>query len=297
MLATLVSEPFNRPGWVYEEKYDGERLLAYKEGRKVRLITRNNKDRTKQFAAVAAAVGALDSRTLLLDGELVARDKRGVSRFQLLQRGSARPVYVTFDCLLRDGVDLRHEPLSARRAILERCIRTGPTITISRRLGANGLQAFKKAKQEGYEGLVAKELSAPYVEGRSVKWLKVKVRHEDEFVICGYTKPRGARRYLGALLLGAYDQEELRYVGKVGTGFDHAALAELHRKLQPLVTARTVLVDAPRTRGLTFVSPKLVAQISFQEWTQDKKLRQPVFLGLRDDKSAAEVMLPPKSSS
>jgi bifunctional non-homologous end joining protein LigD len=227
----------------------------------------------------------------------VVRDNRGVSRFQLLQQGSSRPIYVTFDCLFRDGVDLRHEPLSARRAILERCIGAGPTIAISRRLGANGLKAFKKAKHEGYEGLVAKELSAPYVEGRSAKWLKVKVRQEDEFVICGYTKPRGARRYLGALLLGAYDQKELRYVGKVGTGFDDAILAALHRKLQPLVTARIVLADAPRASGLRFVSPKLVAQISFQEWTRDKKLRQPVFLGLRDDKSATEVMLPPIPSS
>jgi ATP-dependent DNA ligase len=210
----------------------------------------------------------------------------------LLQQGSGNPLYAVFDCLFHDGADLRHEPLSARRGVMERCIGASPTVLASRRLARNGFEAFRTAKREGYEGLVAKELSAPYVAGRSTEWLKVKVRQEDEFVICGYTKPAGARRHLGALLLGAYHQGRLRYVGKVGTGFDETTLTNLYRKLRPLAVPRAALADPPRASGLTFVAPRLVAQISFQEWTEGKKLRQPVFLGLRDDKKPTDVLLP-----
>ena len=147
------------------------------------------------------------------------------------------------------------------------------------------------AKRCGYEGLVAKELSSTYVEGRSTKWLKVKVHQEEEFVICGYTAPAGARQYFGALLLGAYGGGKLRYVGKVGTGFDSLLLAKLYRRFQSLRRVRAALVDPPREKNAIFLAPKLVAQISFQEWTADLKLRQPVFLGLRDDKNAREVRM------
>jgi bifunctional non-homologous end joining protein LigD len=140
--------------------------------------------------------------------------------------------------------------------------------------------------------LVAKDLSSPYVEARSTKWLKVKVHQEDEFVICGYTKPAGSRQHFGALLLGAYCKDELRYVGKVGTGFDEPTLAALYQRFQPLIRSRPALVDPPREKGAVFIEPKLVAQISYQEWTEERRLRQPVYLGLRDDKSARDVLLP-----
>lgn len=292
MLATLVSSPFDRPGWVYEEKYDGDRILAYKEGPHVRLLSRNGKDRTDRFPDIVGAIAALEPRTLLLDGEVVVFDPQGVSRFQLLQQARGSAVYAVFDCLYRDGEDLRGRPLARRRAAMEASLGSNGALLASRRLAANGLQAFRIARRRGYEGLVAKDLSSPYVEGRSTKWLKVKVHQEDEFVICGYTEPAGARRYFGALLLGAYAGPELRYVGKVGTGFDAEALAALYRQFQPLIRRRGALVDPPREKGVTFLVPRLVAQISYQEWTQDGKLRQPVFLGLRDDKSAREVLLP-----
>jgi bifunctional non-homologous end joining protein LigD len=140
--------------------------------------------------------------------------------------------------------------------------------------------------------LVAKDLSSPYVEARSTKWLKVKVHHEDEFVIAGFTRPAGSRQYFGALLLGAYDQHGLRYVGKVGTGFDRKSLAKLYRQFQPYVRSLPALWDPPGEKGVVFLAPRLIAQISFQEWTADRKLRQPVFLGLRDDKRPLEVRLP-----
>jgi len=292
MLATLVPEPFDRPGWVYEEKYDGDRILAYKEEGRVRLLSRNGKDRTANFPRIAAAIRTLQPVTLLLDGEVVVLDKKGVSHFQLLQQGKGEPVYAVFDCLFHEGKDLRREPLSMRRDVMERSIGSSKVLLPSRRLAINGIEAFQVAKHQGYEGLVAKDLSAPYVEARSTKWLKVKVHQEDEFVIAGYTKPVGSRQYFGALLLGAFDKGKLHYVGKVGTGFDQKTLAALYRKFQPFVRSQPALWDPPRQKGVVFLAPRLIAQISFQEWTADKKLRQPVFLGLRDDKRPQDVLLP-----
>jgi bifunctional non-homologous end joining protein LigD len=243
-----------------------------------------------------AAIKALRPRTLLLDGEVVVFDRKGISRFQLLQQKSGGFVYAAFDCLFYDGKDLREQPLAARRAVLQRLIGRNPTLRVSRRLAANGLEAYRAAKRRGYEGLVAKDASSAYVEARSSYWLKVKVHQEDEFIICGYTKPTGARQHFGALLLGAYRGEALRFVGKVGTGFDVPTLAALWKRFQPLVRSRSALANPPRDKGAVFIAPKLVAQISYQEWTSDQKLRQPVFLGLRDDKSAREVAMPAPSA-
>jgi bifunctional non-homologous end joining protein LigD len=292
MLATLVTRPFDRPGWAYEEKYDGDRILAYKEGIRVRLLSRNGKDRTERFPQIVQAIRRLRPDSLLLDGEAVVFDRQRVSRFQLLQQGNGEASYAVFDCLYCAGKDLRKERLSRRRCVLQRSLGNSPGLLLSQQLAENGLEAYRIAKRKGYEGVVAKDLSSPYVQARSKYWLKVKVHQEDEFVISGYTKPSGSREYFGALLLGAYEGRELRYVGKVGTGFDRETLAALHRKFQSLVRSRPALVDPPRETGLVFLAPRLIAQVSFQEWTADRKLRQPVFLGLRDDKRARDVVLP-----
>lgn len=292
MLATLVREPFHRAGWVYEEKYDGYRIIAYKTARHVQLFSRNAIDRTAGFPQIAAAIAALPAAALILDGEAVAFDRKRVSRFQLLQQGGENLVYAVFDCIFRDGQDFRHEPLASRRGALEKIISTGKILFPSRRLADNGLKAYKEAKRKGFEGLVAKDLNSPYVEGRSRFWLKVKVHQEDEFVIVGFTEPAGTRQHFGALLLGAYENGKLHYVGKVGTGFNNESLSMLFRKLQPLVRERSDLVDPPRGKGIRFVTPRLVAQIAYQELTSDRRLRQPVFLGLRDDKRPTEVRIP-----
>jgi bifunctional non-homologous end joining protein LigD len=292
MLATLVETPFHRPGWVYEEKYDGYRILAYKEGRSVTLLSRNGKDRTESFADVAKAIATLPERALLLDGEAVAFDRRLVSRFQLLQQGEVPVVYAVFDCLYRRGRDLRREPLAVRRAALEEAIGETDRLFPSRRLGSNGLKAFAAARRRGFEGMVGKHAAAPYVEGRSTEWLKVKAKKEEEFVIGGYTPPAGSRTHFGALLMGAHDDGALRYVGKVGTGYDQKTLADLHRRFQPLVRKSAPFADPPREKGAVWLAPRLVAQVAFQEWTHDGRLRQPVYLGLRDDKAAEEVVLP-----
>ncbi|HLX46271.1 MAG TPA: non-homologous end-joining DNA ligase, partial [Bryobacteraceae bacterium] len=293
MLASLVPKPFDRRGWVYEEKYDGYRIVAYKEGAKVTLLSRNHHDRTATFAVVAEAVGQLRERTLLLDGEVVAFDSKGVSRFQLLQRGDVSQRYAIFDCLYRDGRDLRSEPLSRRRDELESVLaKPLEQLIVSRRLAKDGLTAYSIAKRKGFEGMVAKDMDAPYEERRSNKWLKVKVHQEDEFVIGGFTPPEGSRQHFGALLLGAYSGKELHYVGKVGTGFTQKTLAELAKVFKPHIRNKPAFVDPPREKNVTWLAPRLVAQIAYQEWTADRKLRQPVFLGLRDDKKPSEVVLP-----
>jgi bifunctional non-homologous end joining protein LigD len=174
---------------------------------------------------------------------------------------------------------------------MEKSLGSPGVLIPSHRLAANGLEAYREAKKRNFEGLVAKDALSPYFEGRSTNWLKVKVHQEDEFVIGGFTKPAGTRRHFGALLLGAYQGGKLHFVGKVGTGFDEDLLPSLLKKLKPLKIDRPPFVDPPRERDVTYIEPKLVAQISFQEWTADMKLRQPVFLGLRDDKKPAEVLL------
>jgi bifunctional non-homologous end joining protein LigD len=292
MLATLVGKPFHRPGWVYEEKYDGYRILAYKEGKTVTLLSRNAKDRTRSFSEVASAIASLPARSLLLDGEVVAFDRKLVSRFQLLQQGQVPQVYAVFDCLYRDGEDLRARPLPERRAAMEAVIGETERLFPSRRPGGNGLKAYEAAKKKGWEGIVAKDASAPYIEGRSTRWLKVKAKQEDEFVIVGFTQPGGARTHFGALLLGAHRGKDLLYVGKVGTGFTQKTLDALHAKLRPLARPTPAVSNPPREKGAVWVAPKLVAQVAYQEWTADERLRQPVYLGLRDDKNPAEVVMP-----
>ena len=290
MLATLVDKPFSRKGWIFEEKYDGVRILAYKEGQKVNLVSRNGIDRTDRYEAIAAELASLDSETLLLDGEIVVFDARRVSRFQLLQRGKGRPQYAVFDCLFQDGRDLRREPLTTRRQALEQAIRPVGSVWPAARLAGDGVVAFEMATKRGLEGIVGKDSSARYVAGRSRNWLKVKVSQREEFIIGGFTAPEGSRRHFGALLLGAYHRDRLEYVGKVGTGFNDEILSSLHRRMNALKRAKSPFASGLTEKSATFVSPRLVAEIAFTERTKDGKLRHPVYLGLREDKAAKEVV-------
>jgi bifunctional non-homologous end joining protein LigD len=295
MLATLSTTIPSGPGWVFEEKYDGIRALAYrttKRGRTtVHLWSRNELDLTAGFPDVAAAVAELPGGDLVLDGELVVFDPTGVSRFQLLQRrgSGGRTAYAVFDLLERDGASLLKRPLRERRTALEDVVRGRGVLRLSRRLGKDGAKAYAMARQKGWEGIIAKDEASIYEPGaRSRSWLKVKVRKQSEFVIGGFTAPAGSRGHLGALLVGLYDGDALRYAGKVGSGYTADSLAELARLLGPLRRDTSPFADAPRMKGATWVTPKLVAQIAFAEWTAAGKLRQPVFLGLRTDKSPRE---------
>jgi bifunctional non-homologous end joining protein LigD len=290
MLATLAEEPFARPNWIFEEKYDGVRMWAYKEGKEVKLISRNGIDRTARYPTIANAVKMLKPGTLALDGEIIASDAKKISRFQYLQQGKGNLQFAVFDIAYANGKDLRREPLSIRRETLERLIEPSALLILSTRLAADGIKAFKIAAKKGLEGIIAKNLSSSYVEGRSREWVKVKIHKEDEFVIGGFTKPGGSRSYFGALLIGAYAEGKLRYMGKVGTGFDEKTLQSLHRTFKRLIESKSPFSTDVRERGATFLSPKLVAQISYTEQTSEGKLRHPVYLGLRDDKSPEEVM-------
>jgi bifunctional non-homologous end joining protein LigD len=290
MLATLVDTPFTKAGWVFEEKYDGVRILAYKEGSDVTLISRNAIDRTSRYPEIAAAVKKLSPETLLLDGEIVVFDAKNVSRFQLLQQGRGQPQYAIFDCLYLNGNDLRKKALSVRRKALESVVKPSSLLRQSARLATDGLEAFQIASRRGLEGIVGKDQTSPYIERRSADWLKVKVHHQDEFVIGGFTKPTGARQHFGALLLGFHSKGKLVYAGKVGTGFDEKTLALLHRKFQRLRRIKSPFASEIRERGITFLAPILVGQVSFTEWTKDGKLRHPVYLGLRDDKEPTDVV-------
>jgi bifunctional non-homologous end joining protein LigD len=292
MLATLVAKPFHRPGWVYEEKYDGYRLLAYKEGDHVTLLSRTAHNRTEAFPTITNAVARLKPRTLLLDGEVVAFDRRRVSRFQLLQQGDSARVFAVFDCLYVEGRDLRKTPLAARRDHLETALSRSDRLLPARRLASDGLAAYRVARKKGFEGIIAKDVASVYEERRSSKWLKVKVHQEEEFVIAGYTRPSGLRSHFGALLLGAYKGNDLQYVGKVGTGFSRKTLSSLRKQFQPFVVEKTLFVNPPRETGVTWLAPRLVAQVAFHEWTKDGRLRAPAFLGLREDKKPKECLLP-----
>jgi len=294
MLATLSPTVVEGSEWVFEEKYDGIRAVAGRERGRVRIWSRTLQDLTGGFPHVVAAVEALGNGDLLVDGELVALDPKGVSRFQLLQRrgtaGGSPTRYAVFDLLEQDGRSLMGRPLTERRAALETLIsRRTPPVFISRRLVRDGKAAYREAKRLGWEGIIAKDERSPYQPGvRSPFWRKVKVRKESEFVIGGYTLPKGGRQHLGAVLVGLYDGPRLRYVGKVGTGFTQDTLVMLASKIGKLRTDKSPFDPPPPMRDATWVRPRLVAQLAYAEWTADGKLRQPAFLGLRTDKDPSE---------
>lgn len=295
MLATLSPDIVVGPEWIFEEKYDGIRALAGREGRTVAIWSRTLLDLTAGFPHVVDAVKALPGGDLILDGELVALDAKGVSRFQLLQRrgaaGAAPTRYAVFDVLEAGGRPIMERTLDERRAQLERVVAAGRgPIFISRRLARDGKAAYREAKRLGWEGIIAKDERSAYEPGtRSRSWRKVKVRKESEFVIGGFTPPKGGRTHFGALLVGLNDGPKLRYVGKVGTGFSGQTLETLAQKLERLRVAKSPFDPPSHERDATWVRPKLVAQIAYAEWTEDGKLRQPAFLGLRDDKDPAEI--------
>jgi DNA ligase D-like protein (predicted ligase) len=302
MLATLTERRDFGDDWLLERKFDGERCVTRKVGSVVRLESRTGKDLTGTYPEVRVAVAAQHARDLLLDGEVVAFDGDQTSFTRLQQRlGTTTPsshqvakfpvVYCVFDLLEVDGEDLTARPLVERRARLTTTMRSSSALQLSEAWRDDAQGRFAAACRSGWEGLIAKRADAPYVAGRSKDWLKLKCVWEQEFVIGGFTDPGGSRTDFGALLVGYYEQGSLRYAGKVGTGYTQATLRDLGVRLRHLETAEPAFVDArPIPRGAHWARPELVAQIGFAEWTSDARLRQPRFLGLRDDKVPTEVV-------
>ena len=297
--------------WVYEIKLDGFRALAFKEGRSVRLLSRNQKDFGEKFPQIRQAVEELKVQEAILDGEIVALDSEGRSSFQLLQTydmAAQKPpiFFYIFDLLRLEGKDLQKSPLIERKKLLQEVLAKAPdVIRNSAGLGGRVTRLLKEAQRLGLEGLIGKRAVSKYEAGqRSGAWIKLKLHHEQEMVIGGFTEPEGSRQHFGSLLIGYYEKGKLLCAGKVGTGFNEALLGSLRKTFEPLDTAVCPFQNLPEKKsgrygaGITasetkrchWLKPQLVCQVKFSEWTRDGKLRQPVFLGLREDKPAAEVV-------
>jgi bifunctional non-homologous end joining protein LigD len=300
MKAVLSDQPFSDPDWVFERKLDGERCGAVRRSGRVHLLSRTGRrlDQTYPELVDDLASGGPD---LLLDGEIVAF-ARGQTSFARLQqrmgiadaeRARQSPVavyYYLFDILELDGRDVRGLPLLERKALLRQAVEFRGHLRYTTYRRKDGEAAFRSACQRGWEGIIAKRADGRYTPTRSRDWLKLKCAHGQELVIGGWTAPKGSRRHLGALLMGYYDGDRLRYAGKVGTGFDQRTLTELSHQLGRLRRDSSPFDAGDPPRGAQWVEPELVAEIGFAEWTRDGKLRQPRYQGLRDDKPAREVV-------
>ncbi|MGH6736161.1 MAG: non-homologous end-joining DNA ligase [Methyloceanibacter sp.] len=294
MLATLTDKPFDDPAWIFETKWDGFRAIAVATPGHAALYSRNGNDISKKYPSICAALARIKQKAVF-DGELVALDAHGRSRFQLLQNVGREPTrlqYCVFDLLYLDGKDLRDEPLLKRKAALAKVLPNSPFLLYSTHVVGEGIKAFNKAKRVHEEGVIAKLADGKYYSGkRTREWLKVKASQEQEVVIVGFTKPRGSRKCFGALLVAVRDGRHWKYAGRVGTGFDAKTLRALHAKFLPLTTrAKPIDKKVPGETNTTWVKPKLVAEVKFTEWTKGGEMRHPVFLGLRTDKPATQVV-------
>lgn len=294
MLATLTDKPFDDPDWIFETKWDGFRAMAKAAPGHASLYSRNLIDISKKYPSICRALAAI-KHDAVLDGELVALDAQGRSRFQLLQnaeREPARLLYCVFDLLYLDGKDLRGRPLLERKATLERILPKSPLLHYSAHVVGEGLKAFNRAKRLGEEGVMAKLATSRYHSGQRTRdWLKVKASQEQEVVIVGFTAPRRSRKYFGSLVLAVRDGKDWKYAGRAGTGFNAETLRSLHAKLVPLITqVKPIAEKVPDAANTTWVKPKLVAEVKFTEWTAAGEMRHPVFLGLRTDKKATDVV-------
>ena len=310
MKARLVDEPPKHGDWLYELKFDGIRAMAIKNDRKVSLVSRNGNKLDGRFPEIVEAVKNLPVREYVIDGEVVALDEDGRSSFQLLQglemEGRKAPLrFYVFDLLQLDGKSLLGLPLEQRKQVLAKiCENVGDPIRYSGEISGDVKSLLAEVKRRGLEGLIGKQRNSVYEPGRrSGTWIKLKCVNEQEFVIGGYTPPAGSRKYFGAILVGYYEIGKLRFAGKVGSGFTEKSLSILHEKFREEEHDDCPFVDLPSKQGgewvqgitpsmmkkMHWVNPKFVAEIKFAEWTRDQKLRQPVFLGMREDKAATEV--------
>jgi bifunctional non-homologous end joining protein LigD len=310
MRALLAQDLPKGPEWHYELKLDGVRAVVIKDGVRISLLSRTANDFAGKYPELVDCLRELPARQAVLDGEIVALDEQCRPSFQVLQAyhlTSPRPplLYYAFDALNLEGKDLRALPFEKRRAIAGNLISgLSPRVRLTAAIDASKSELLRQLQARGLEGLVAKLKDSTYEAGRrSGAWLKYKWSNEQEFVIGGFTRPKGARTHFGALLVGYFDKGRLIFAGKVGTGFDERMLETLFRKFQSLVRPDCPFANLPEQsigsgRGLTrsqmrlctWVQPRLVCQVRFAEWTRDHLLRQPAFLGLREDKDPAEVV-------
>ncbi|OBI99622.1 non-homologous end-joining DNA ligase [Mycobacterium sp. 1465703.0] len=301
-LATLTDKRFSDPQWIFERKFDGMRCLAFRDGQRVRLLSRNRQPLNGTYPELVDALSAQHTTRFVIDGEVVAFEGRrtsfarlqgrlGITDPEVARASPVRIFYYVFDVLHLDGKSTVDAPLMWRKKLLRNAIEFGGPLRFAPHRVEDGIGAYRAACERGDEGVIAKRADSTYDSGRSKNWLKFKCVRDQEFVVGGYTSPKGSRVELGALLLGYYDGRDLVYAGKVGTGFDDATLHRLHERLSPLVRD-----ESPFSRGLLrengahWVRPEMVVQIGFSEWTRDGRLRHPRYLGIRTDKEPADVV-------
>ncbi len=310
MLATLIDKSFDDPNWIYEIKWDGYRAIAQIQHKnktaKVHLYSRNNLSFDDKYPQIVEALQNI-KHDAVLDGEVVALDKDGKSNFELLQnvgkndnKNKTELNYIIFDILHLDGKDLTKLPLEERKVILKSILAESsfrnPLIRYSDHINKSGIKFFNESKKLGLEGIIAKKKDSPYEKDvRSKNWLKIKTTARQEAVIAGFTAPQGARKLIGALILGVYEQGELTYIGHTGGGFDAEGLKSIYNKLKPLITKDCPFTIVPKTNApATWVKPKLVCEVKFENWTgqgdAQRSMRQPIFLGLREDKNPKDVV-------
>ena len=301
-LATLTDRRFSDPAWIFERKFDGMRCLAFRDGDRVRLLSRNRQPLNGTYPELVDALSAQRTSRFVVDGEVVAFEGRrtsfarlqgrlGITDPKVARASRIRIFYYLFDLIHLHGESTTDLPLRWRKRLLRSAISFDDPLRNTAHRVEDGITAYQAACQRGDEGVIAKQADSTYEGGRSKDWLKFKCVRDQEFVVGGYTSPKGSRIELGALLLGYYDGRDLVYAGKVGTGFDEATLRSLHERLSPIEQDAT-----PFTRGLVrepsarWVRPEMVAQIGFSEWTRDGKLRHPRYQGLRLDKEPGDVV-------
>ena len=312
MLATLVDKPFSDPRWLFETKWDGVRAVCFIKNGKARFISRNQLEMTGQYPELAGIAASVKATSAILDGEIVALDEHGVSRFQLLQRrlgrkdageigrlaSTTRLAYYVFDVLHLDGLNLMNCNLADRKATLEGILKPSKNVRYSDHILGAGEKLFEVIAKVPLEGMIAKRLDSTYVQKRSTDWLKIKTTLESEVVVGGYTQPRNSRSYFGALVVGLYQDGKLHYVAHTGGGFSQKTLEQVYKLMQPWKTNASPFVDQPKTNEpVQWIKPKLVAQVRFSEWTADRRMRHPIFLGLRTDKKPAECTFEVKQST
>ena len=295
MLATLIKEPFDHPDWIFEMKWDGYRAIAEIRDGDVSLYSRNRISFTQKFFPVTDALRKLGFDAVL-DGEIVVVDDQGHPDFEMLQNyqksGSGHLLYYVFDLLHFRGHDLTGLPLLRRKELLKKIIPSSTKLKFSDHVLKEGVRFFNVVREKGLEGIIAKHSQSAYQAGkRSRQWLKVKARLTQEGVVAGFTEPGGGRKYFGSLVLGVYEKDKLIYIGHSGGGFGEKDLEKIRKKLDPLIRKECPFKVEPETNTpVTWVKPELVCEVTFTEWTEDGIMRQPVFLRLREDKTAREVV-------
>jgi bifunctional non-homologous end joining protein LigD len=312
MLATLVDHPFSDSDWLFETKWDGVRAICFIRKGRARFVSRSQLEMTGQYPELANIASCIKAKEAILDGEIVALNEKGVPSFQLLQprlgRKNAREIarlaarsriaIYLFDLLHVDGFDLTKCALLERKNLLERILKTSNNVRYSDHIIGEGEILFREVATIPLEGIVAKRLKSGYVQRRTNDWLKIKNIQESEVVIGGYTDPRKTRSHFGALVVGLYKDGNLHYVAHVGGGFNRQSLEQAYKLMYPLRTKQCPFVEKPATNEpVQWVSPAIVAQVKFSEWTADGRMRHPVFLGLREDKKPEDCVFEPQKKT